>query len=153
LKRILDDQSLNGAHESARRLLGYVRFRLAPERRVRELARAVMEKHTGATIKQNVVDYTRLLDRNEVVKGVGTASVNQDDLTDWIFTFQSEGDAALERSLRRWAETSSPSWMIAALVKIGAKNPQAGALIEAAAKVRPGAPAFATAAYHHVRLM
>jgi hypothetical protein len=43
--------------------------------------------------------------------------------------------------------------MIASLVKIGAKHPQAGALIEAAAKAQPGSPAFTTAAYHHVRLM
>src|SRR5215468_5300714 len=90
LKRILDDQSLNGSHESARRLLGYVRCRLDPERRVRELARAAMEKRSGATIKQNVVDFTRLLDRDDVVKGAGAASVKQDDLTDWLLTFQSE---------------------------------------------------------------
>jgi hypothetical protein len=97
---------LNGTHESARRLLGYVRFRLDPERRIRELARTVMEKGSGATIKQNVIDYTRLLDRDEVVKRDGPAPVKQDDLTDWLLTFQTEGDAALERSLQRWAETS-----------------------------------------------
>lgn len=147
LKRILGDQSLNGAHESARRLLGFVRCRLDPERRIRELARAVTEKRAGAEFKQNVIDYTMLLDRH------ASASVEQDDLTDWLITFQSEGGAALDYSLRRWAETSSPHWMIASLVKVNADHTQAGALIEAAARIRPDSPAFATAAYHHARLM
>ncbi len=153
LNRILSNRTLSSTHESARRLLGYVRFRLAPTQRARELARALMEKRIGATIKQSVDDYTRLLDQPDVDTKNASAPAMQDDITDWIETFQSEKADALEHSLQRWAQTSSPSWMIASLVKISAKHPQAGALIDAAASVRPESPAFATAAYHHVRLM
>lgn len=155
LKRVLDDLSLNATHDSARRLLRFVQYRLDPEKRVRELARGLVEKNSGATIKQDVIDYTRLLDRYEAEdhKVTVSASAKQDDITDWLFTFQAEGDAALEHSLQRWTETSLPSWMIGSLIKINAKHPKAAALLNTAAKVQPGSPAFQTVAYHNVRLM
>jgi hypothetical protein len=152
LKRIIDDEGLKSAHESARRLLGFVRCRLDPEQRVSELARAVMEKPGVGEFKQKVIDYTLLLDRVGADDRGLQAPAKQDDLTDWLFTFKAEGDAALERSLQRWAETSSIHWLIASLVKISAGHPQAGALISAAARVAPDSPAFSTAAYHHARL-
>ena len=58
---MLADRSLSATHASARWLLDFVRYCLDPEKRVRELAQAVMEKNTGAAIKQHVIDYTRLL--------------------------------------------------------------------------------------------
>jgi hypothetical protein len=158
LKRVLDDQILTGVHASARRLLEFVQFRLNPEKRAHELAQAVTKKNEGPSIKQDVIDYTRLLDRYEAEdhKVTLTASAKQDDITDWLFTFQADGEAALEHSLQRWAETSSPAWMIAALTKIHAKHPKAPALLPSllkeAAKAQPDSPAFATAAYHIVRL-
>jgi hypothetical protein len=155
LKQILDDPSLSATHASARRLIGFVRYRLAPEKRVRELAREVLRKNAGASIKQDVIDYTRLLDRyeDENHKVTMPASAKRDDITDWLFTFQTEDGEALRHSLQRWDETSSLWWMIASLVKIDAKHPKAAALLDAATKVQPGSPAFATAAYHSVRLM
>ena len=155
LKQILDDPSLSATHASAQRLIGFVRYRLAPEKRVRELAREVLRKNAGATIKQDVIDYTRLLDRyeDEDHKVTAPASAKRDDITDWLFTFQAKGGEALRHSLQRWAETSSLWWMIASLVKIDAKHPKAAALLDAATKVQPGSPSFATAAYHGVRLM
>jgi hypothetical protein len=155
LQRVLADRSLSATHASAQRLLDFVRYRLDPEKRVRELAQAVMEKNAGTTIKQHVIDYTRLLDRyeDEDHKVNVSASAKQDDLTDWLFTFQTEDEAARDHSLERWAAISSPAWLIAALAKVNAKHPQTTTLLNAAAKVPPSSPAFATAAYHHVRLM
>ncbi|HKX28813.1 MAG TPA: hypothetical protein VJ302_14040, partial [Blastocatellia bacterium] len=154
LKRILDDSALKSVHESARRLLGFVDYRLDPERRVRELAQAVLRKSSGKTIRQDVIDYTRLLDQYEDVdrKVTAPASARQDDLTDWLFTFQTRSDEALNHSLQRWTETSSSWWLIAALARIDLKHPQATALLEAAAAVPPGSPPFATAVYHWLRL-
>ncbi|HMV85552.1 MAG TPA: hypothetical protein PKA34_20805, partial [Blastocatellia bacterium] len=155
LKKLLNNRELNASHESAQRLLKFVQFRLDPEKRARELAQAVLAKNSGATIKQDVIDYTRLLDRyeNEERKVALPAWTKEDDLTDWLFTFQSTDAAALEHSLQRWAATSSTAWLIASLSKLNAKHPQTAALLAAAAKVSADSPAFQTLAYQQVRLM
>lgn len=155
LKKLLADRSLNATHTSAQRLLKFVQFRLDPEKRVRELARIVLEKNSGANLRQDVIDYTRLLDRyeGEEQKVTVPATAKQDDLTDWLFTLQAKDDAALDHSLQRWQTTSSTAWLIAALTKINAKHPQTTTLLNAAAKVPVSSPAFQTLAYHNVRLM
>jgi hypothetical protein len=154
LKLVLNDRSLISMRNSARRLRGFVLFRLDPEKRARELARAVMAKNAGASLKLDVGDYTRLLDRYQDADGNVSvpAPARRDDITDWIFTFQAKGDDGLQHSLQRWAQTSSPAWMLASLVKIHARHPKAAALLEAATNVKPDSPAFATAACHIVRL-
>ena len=155
LKKLLENRDLTASHDSARRLLKFVQFRLDPEKRTRELAQILPAKNSGATLKQDVIDYTRLLDRyeSEDRKVTLPAAVKQDDLTDWLFTFQANDGAALEHSLQRWAATSSTAWLTAALAKLNAKHPQTATLLNAAAKISADSPAFQTLAYHQVRLM
>ncbi|HKP10939.1 MAG TPA: hypothetical protein VJZ91_02475, partial [Blastocatellia bacterium] len=63
LRKVLADRNESALHASARGLLSYVRFRLAPEERLKELSAALLKKSAGAAFKQDLVDYTRLLDR------------------------------------------------------------------------------------------
>lgn len=55
----------NKYNSSAERLLGLVKFRLHPEQRVRELAQALSYQSGGENFRQNLIDYTWLLDKFE----------------------------------------------------------------------------------------
>lgn len=55
----------NKYNSSAERLLGMVKFRLHPEQRVRELAQALSYRSGGENFRQELIDYTWLLDKFE----------------------------------------------------------------------------------------
>jgi hypothetical protein len=162
LRKVLADRSESALHPSSRGLLNFVRLRLAPEERLKELTNGLLKKNASATFKQDLIDYTRLLDRlvgdddessdNKKTFAKLPAAVHNDDLSDWALTFQVQDTAALEHALQKWEKTVSTAWLIAALSKISAAHPQAAALIEAAAKIKPSSPAFASVSYHTLRL-
>ncbi|HEY9232660.1 MAG TPA: hypothetical protein VIS78_10950 [Blastocatellia bacterium] len=162
LRRVLADKNESALHTSARGLLSYVRLRLAPEARLKELAADLLKKNAGASFKQEIIDYTRLLDRlvgddEETADNPKTFAklpdaVHNDDLSDWALTFQVQDAAALEHALQRWEKTASTAWLVAALAKISATHPKAAALLEASARIKPGSPAFASVSYHTLRL-
>lgn len=55
----------NKYNASADKLLGMVKFRLHPEQRVRELAQALSYRSGGENFRQELIDYTWLLDKFE----------------------------------------------------------------------------------------
>ena len=61
-QKILWDKSLASLHAASTRLLNLVRLRLRPEERLRELARTFSAKAPNPNLKQDVTDYTVLLD-------------------------------------------------------------------------------------------
>jgi hypothetical protein len=75
-----------------------------------------------------------------------------DELTDWIFTFESLDQSAYTHALSRWRATSSPAWLVAALAKAQSSSRGLGPLLRAAEAVNRDAPAFPTVAYHLIRL-
>jgi hypothetical protein len=162
LRKVLADKNEGALHTSARGLLSFVRLRLAPEERLKELAAGLLKKNADASFKQDVVDYTRLLDRlvgdeeessdNKKTFAQLPPAVRNDDLSDWALTFQVQDDQAREHALQRWEKTASVAWLVAALSKINAAHPQAAALVEAAAKIKPNSPAYVSVAYHTLRL-
>lgn len=158
LNTMLKDPGLSATHHAAARLLNLVRVRLHPEDKTHELAHTLLRADSGETLKQDLWDYTLLLDEfiGEGQAGKESklpAALREDDLTDWIATFQSAGAESLDHSLQRWSKTSSLPWLIAALSKVEGDHPKAGALLEAAAKVRPDSPAFASVSYQSIRLL
>jgi hypothetical protein len=162
LRKVLADRNESALHPSARGLLNFVRLRLAPEERLKELTAGLLKKNAGATFKQDLIDYTRLLDRlvgddddssdNKKTFAKLPAAVHNEDLSDWALTFQVQDAGALEHALQKWEKTASPAWLVAALAKISAAHPKAAVLIEAAAKIKPNSPAFASVTYHTLRL-
>jgi len=52
-------------HAASRRMLGLVKYRLKPEERVRELARALAVENGNENLRQDLVDYVWLLDKFE----------------------------------------------------------------------------------------
>ncbi len=162
LNKILSDKSLAELHPASGRLLSLVRLRLHPNERLRELAHELLRKNSQDTIKQNLWDYTILLDKFEgedVDEDTAkkfkdlSSGIKEDDLTDWVLTFEADEKDALDHAVQKWEQTSAQPWLAAAISKISADHPKAANLLAAGAKVKADSPAFAEIVFHSVRLM
>ena len=154
LKTILDDKQQASSHHSATRLLDLVKFRLHPSERLHELANSLSHKNQNSHIKQDLWDYTMLLDGvlSEAAKEPD-ADLRSDDLTDWISTLQVTSNESLDHAISRWQTTHSPTWQVAVLSKIDGKHARAQEIVAEALKVKSGSAAFASSRFHAVRLM
>lgn len=161
LKRTMTEIKQGPLHDSARGLLNLVKLRYRPEERLRELAQSLMKGSTNPTLKQELWDYTLLLDRflgdgeeppdEKLAKNVATAT--GDDLSDWLRTFQSESTESKQHALSRWRATDSQAWLVAALSKAEGAGENTTALINAADRIVESSPAYATANFHVLRLL
>jgi len=75
-----------------------------------------------------------------------------DDLSDWIFTLQTEDPGAYQHALAQWHDTDSHAWLVTALIKAKKTSPNLVGLIRDAERVGRDAPEFPTVAYALVRL-
>jgi hypothetical protein len=154
LNAILQDSALQSIHPASRRLLTVVRSRLEPDQRLHELAQTLLTPNIGRTLKQDLWDYTLLLDRATGVRdGTDASPARRDEVTDWVLTFQDTKPGALEHALGRWTATSAQPWLVASLSKVGAGHPQVPALLAAAEQVPQGTPGFAAVMFHRLRLL
>ena len=146
LKRLLSDTRLKGIHASANRLLAFVDFNLKPQTRLRELAQDLLKNDTGDTLKQDLWDYTALLDHQHQQPGF-------DDLTDWIFTFQNDTGFDINHALEKWSETKSLRWFVAVIAKIDVGRTDMADILKTAAAVDRASPAYLTVLYHRIRIL
>jgi hypothetical protein len=159
LNKVLQTNELDSTHAAAKRLLNIVRIRLHPEEKLHELGNALASKTESQTLKQDLCDYTILMDQlagdgeaHHQNATTSPADLHGDDLTDWILTFQSDKPDTLDYALARWQATSSVPWLIAALSKIEPAHAKADTLQAAAARIPSSSKAFATASFLSVRL-
>ncbi|HSS19075.1 MAG TPA: hypothetical protein VLL54_03310 [Pyrinomonadaceae bacterium] len=75
-----------------------------------------------------------------------------DDLTDWLFTFDSPDAGAYSHSFARWRATGSPAWLVAALTKSTPTSRGVEILMRAGEKIVRDAPAYPSVTYQLVRL-
>src|SRR5206468_280684 len=80
------------------------------------------------------------------------AKLVQDDLTDWIFTFQSNDANAGTHALARWRATHSSPWLLASL-RHARPSLETERLLSAAAAMYPADPAFLTAHFYREKLL
>jgi hypothetical protein len=158
LNAIIKDRTLASMHHGAARLLNLTRLRLYPEEKLHELAHVVMNKDASSDFKQDVWDYTVLLDKflgesgdEETAKPKPPATLKSDDLTDWILTFEDESAAGGAHAFQRWEKTKSLPWLVAAMAK--SDGQRADALLSAATAVDHKSPAFSSLAFDSVRLL
>ncbi|MFN0139029.1 MAG: hypothetical protein ACKVQW_02945 [Pyrinomonadaceae bacterium] len=78
--------------------------------------------------------------------------LRQDELTDWLFTYQMPGAEAYIYSLDRFKSTGSELWLMTALAKAEKSSTQLARLLEAAEKANTSSPAYTTIAYHTARI-
>lgn len=157
LRKILADKNLDSLHAASTRLLNLVRLRAHPEERLNELAQTLTTKTSNSNLKQDLWDYTVLLDtyleRDEEETTPAPAIPKEEDLTDWIATFQDASEAAKNHAVARWQATRANTWLIAALSLTDGKHPKANELLAEAMKVNSRSAAFASARYHAIRLL
>jgi hypothetical protein len=144
---------------AAARLLNLVRLRLHPEQKLDELARLIIKKDASANFKQDVWDFTTLLDKFLGEEGYDSskqsvpAALRSADLTDWILNLQDSSDGALPHALERWEKTHSLAWLVAAMTNATGNTPNLQSLLDAARHLDYVSPAFASVTFHHVRLL
>jgi hypothetical protein len=243
-------------NNDARRLLNLVKFRIHPEERERELAQKLPFQNDAAELRQDLIDYTWLLDqlesealkkeeaRKEALKPPATPDFNMtfnkapvntapttasnsasanvdmsrameaankaleaaraamndtntamnstnamtnapaqptyqpeggykggyygseesslsllpsylgdDELTEWIFTFQIQNDEAYLHALDRWKQSGSQMWLMTAISKAKPELRGFRELMDAAKEVSPSSPAYYTIAYHQAKIL
>jgi hypothetical protein len=165
LNALLKDRSATASHAAAARLLNLVGLRLHPEEKLHEIAHALAKKDASTNFKQDVWDYTVLLDKflgDSSEESDGTepaaklklpAGLTGDELTDWIITFEDSTPAAAARSLERWEKSKFLPWLVAAISKANGKDAKSGSLLSAAGIVNHDSPAFPSLTFHSVRLL
>lgn len=76
-----------------------------------------------------------------------------DDLTNWLFAFQIQGNEAYLYALSQFRQTSSNLWLLTAMSKAEKSSTELARLFEAADKVDRNATAYPTIAYHKTRIL
>ncbi|MBK7510970.1 MAG: hypothetical protein IPI76_01705 [Chloracidobacterium sp.] len=81
------------------------------------------------------------------------AFLKNDDLTDWLFTIQTETPEAYSYSLKKYIATGADHWLISAIVKADKSSPDLQRLLEASDRLSSLSPAYETVVYHRARLL
>jgi hypothetical protein len=156
LQKILADKRLSSLHAASLRLLSLVRLRAHPVERLHELAQTLSTKTPNKNLKQDLWDYTVLMDgyfEKDDTEDKPPTVPRDEDVTDWIATFQDSSGAGKGHAFERWQATHSMPWLIAALTFASGKDAQASELIAATRNVKNTSPAFAAARFHAIRLL
>ncbi len=156
LRAVLANPQLAQIHGMSANLLRRIRVSNDPASEVEELARALLRPHVEGSLRQDLWDYTTVLDRllnwddwdNKPGKDAKPVP-RRSDLTDWILDFQGRGRA---HSVERWRRTHSLPWLLAALSHAEPSNAVTRELIDASAAIPADSPAYLTAAWHRNRL-
>ena len=149
LDKILADRDLAAVHQPSKQMLGFVEARLHPEERIRVIAQR-LTNGTSPEPAQDLIDYRYLLDRE--IGSDPKSVARQDDLTDWIRTFQSGKDGK-DHAFAKWKETRSLPWFTAAISAIEPDDPAAKDLLTAAAKLDARNPRALTVVYRRVAML
>ncbi len=78
--------------------------------------------------------------------------LRQDDLTDWLFTFQFDSNDAYLHAVSKFKATGADIWLTAALNKAGNSSSNLDFLLEAAARSDHHSRAYPTIGYHAARI-
>ncbi|MBX3288576.1 MAG: hypothetical protein KF855_04455 [Acidobacteria bacterium] len=79
--------------------------------------------------------------------------LKNNDLTDWLFAYQIQGDEAYRYSLERYRQTSSPLWLMTALSKANRSSAELELLLKDAERADRHSPSYPTIGYHAARLL
>jgi len=166
IERLLKDPRMRSRRRDLLRLRAFVEFRLRPEQRARELARALQDPG-NPNLSQDLWDFLALADKAlgeeewwggdkeaEAKMFADTRSFRRgNELADWIITFQSSEREARQHAIRRWRETGNEPWLIAAITKPVPSDDAKHDLVAAAEALPESSPAFVMANYHAARLL
>lgn len=178
LREVSADNSMSEFHNSAKKLLDLVKFRLDANGRQKELAEILSKSSENANIYNDLTDYVWLLDKpqNEA-NSIGIErdqkeaeaanrkydyeyklklrdlpqAVRETDLTDWLYTFQAVDGFA--HAFDKWKQTNSLQWFVNAISHAEANAAQTAELLNEAAKIQKNSNAYATVRFHQIRIL
>jgi hypothetical protein len=81
------------------------------------------------------------------------AYFGDDELTEWLFTYQIQNDEAYLHSLERWHQTGSPMWLMTAVTKTRPELAGFAQVMKAADEISPSSPAYFTIAYYRAKML
>ena len=144
-KRAADELRAVGPRwrDQAQHLLQYVQTETDPAGRIRQLAQILVKPGIESHIAQDLDDYRLLLDRVD-------KPPREDDLTDWIKSYQEGGR---DHVFEMWRKQKSLPWLIAALQQTKAGDNEAAEMLKAATAIKTDSPGYLTVAWHMLRLM
>jgi len=157
-QKIVADSGLANAHGVAKQLLSFIQARLNPEDRMSVLADRISKAQDEATFAADVSDFTTLYDRqydtaddsdNSAKKTAAATSpkLAANDLFQWVKNFQDQSPGAFETARKKWQQTHSTAWLVAALCKMKAATDNSE-LDQAAQIVSSSSPAYWTTSYY-----
>lgn len=97
-------------------------------------------------------DYEGCYDCSQTALSKHPEFLRADDLSDWILSTQTSDPAGYAHAFKKWRATESRAWLITALAKAEKSSRQLEQLMRAAEKIQRDEPAYATVAYHLIRL-
>jgi hypothetical protein len=165
LLKVLQDPSRAEFHPAARRLIKLIHFRSHPGLRLRELETELLEPRLSESFPDDLQDFLRLLDADameadELSQSVGPALRQEyaqlppstgGDLAGWIRWFQISDTP--DDAFRKWEDTKSLPWLVAAMVDASPDFAKIDALLAAAEEIPKGSSAYPTLAFHRIRLL
>lgn len=151
LRELLSDHEMAALHPAAERLLGFVSARIHPEEKRRELAERLTRSQLTTPVRQDLIDYIWLTER-EFEREMPAAASPGDDMTEWLRALWGENAAGATLSLERWREKRTLPWLVLALMHAEG-NAGTEALLGASSVIEKDSPAYATVTYHRARLL
>jgi hypothetical protein len=149
-------------------LLNRAQLRARDQDFFRTLAQLLASRHQDDGLREELWNYTDLYDviigrrdpnqapeyinPNQPPPPLKRSSFSDADLTDWIFTVQSHEAADADHAIRKWRQTGSRAWLMAALIRADGPRARRFGLIDASRSFEPGSPGYLLAAYHRNRL-
>ena len=124
--------------------LNFIRIRTEPAPRVAEICAALAGPGPDPRFRQDLADLSWAM-----VKNVKLADTPP--LLEWIQAWRGSDTSA--SAFAKWQQRRELPWLVMAIAKADASNAFASALIDEAAKIAPGSPAYDTVFFHRVRLL
>jgi hypothetical protein len=176
LNSLLKENPPGISHHAIQNELDFVRIRIEPDARLRELSSAIEGPNPDPDYRQHLTDLTWYLDSN--LDELAIREDFQDDyntdpttkdfskpyadlaklrsdstLIDWLITFQSPATEAKDHAIAEWQKTHTAYWLLAAISKATAQDTATPDLIAAAAEFKSDTPAAESFTYHRIRLL
>lgn len=178
LQSIVNDPLMSEFQASAQRLLNLLAFRMHKPERRKVLAEKLSNAAHNPNILNDLTDYIWLLDsienkaeetsveldRSQTENSSENysygyqiklrdvpAEMRAEDLTDWLFTYQSADGFA--HAFDKWKQNGKMHWLVAALIHAKKDTPQVTQLIAEADKIANNSVAYQTIRFHQIRLL
>jgi hypothetical protein len=124
--------------------LNFIRIRTEPEQRAAEISAALAGPAPDSNFAHDIQDLSWILTKQIKI-------ANPPPLLAWIAAWR--GGATGASAYTTWQTSHALPWLVMAMVKADPSDAFASSLLDEAAKIAPGVPAYDTVFFHRVRLL